>query len=592
MANIFLPLKALTSQQIQELTNDQHLMEHTETLSVYVPEIDGENKDKEDEKFKKQIHVYVKLLESGAVSTTVVNTNLTETRPDDDQLPKRSSFQMKMLQCERKKPLPKVGEFLKLLDFTNDKCQTFIDITPILLWSNLLAKTIGVSLALIKEKFILNGAPGTGKSCILTLLCFYVAICHKLPVVIFRFSADGKYTATTRLLYNGMFYEWYDKDGKEYKSFYELMLKSGVDPLDCWFCLDGLNNENFRSFGFSFMFRMLAMSGQYSISMEYLKTCVLPYWQESDLKDFAKKHKEKKYLENFDARYFVSGGNLRAFLDDDGQARNNAFQSIQKIDQLSNAAILLSNDVVSLGWQIDHIRMLGVKDRNNFEHYINIKWWTSSITSKFVLGYLTILVEPTFFEKMMSVAELMNDKRLLGVGWEGYFHTLIFRKRTVNVKIITYDNVKRNVNKNYADIMAKNTGTISFGDLSIFEWSGANATQCYYWVPAESLFETIDAIAKVKFPNGEITFCLLQLSRSNTHKCNGDVLWKLAKPYLNKQLKVCYMVLLDDEQKIQTFHLDPVIVCLKNDKGDDCTDQIDFYVGRVLPDAPNNPYNQ
>ncbi|KAG2957016.1 hypothetical protein PC118_g24213, partial [Phytophthora cactorum] len=53
----------------------------------------------------------------------------------------------------------------------------------------------------VNKQFVLMGSPGTGKSCILALMCFYIAVHHKRPVVWFRQVVGGIYMTTTRLFY-------------------------------------------------------------------------------------------------------------------------------------------------------------------------------------------------------------------------------------------------------------------------------------------------------------------------------------------------------------------------------------------------------
>ncbi|KAG7377832.1 hypothetical protein PHYPSEUDO_010938 [Phytophthora pseudosyringae] len=84
-----------------------------------------------------------------------------------------------------------------------------------------------------------------------------------------------------------------------------------------------------------------------------------------------------------------------------------------------------------------------------------------------------------------------------------------------------------------------------------------------YWIPATSLCETIDAVAKWTLPDGVVRFCFLQLTKATTHKCDAAILWEPAQPFVNKLLPVCYIALLPDdpdEDKRRRFRLNPAVI--------------------------------
>lgn len=57
-------------------------------------------------------------------------------------------------------------------------------------------------------QFVLTGSPGTGKSCVLALLCFAIPIKYKRSVLWMRKVATGRSVTATRLFYQGKHYEW------------------------------------------------------------------------------------------------------------------------------------------------------------------------------------------------------------------------------------------------------------------------------------------------------------------------------------------------------------------------------------------------
>jgi hypothetical protein len=58
-------------------------------------------------------------------------------------------------------------------------------------------------------------------------------------------------------------------------------------------------------------------------------------------------------------------------------------------------------------------------------------------------------------------------------------------------------------------------------------------------------------------PDNIVRFCFLQLTMSATHKCNEAILWQLVQPFVKKQLQVCYMALVPDEDKRLKLRLSP-----------------------------------
>uniref|UniRef100_K3XBH8 Crinkler effector protein N-terminal domain-containing protein n=1 Tax=Globisporangium ultimum (strain ATCC 200006 / CBS 805.95 / DAOM BR144) TaxID=431595 RepID=K3XBH8_GLOUD len=112
----------------------------------------------------------------------------------------------KVIHCVDVGDLPQEGEFLKLFKWTDDDCGTVMDIKVIddivhftgskfymrkeILcvlenFKNIYQNEFDTG-EMVNKQFILMGSPGTGKSCILALLCFFIAIKEERPVVWFR----------------------------------------------------------------------------------------------------------------------------------------------------------------------------------------------------------------------------------------------------------------------------------------------------------------------------------------------------------------------------------------------------------------------
>ncbi|KAG4217180.1 hypothetical protein PC116_g34339, partial [Phytophthora cactorum] len=135
----------------------------------------------------------------------------------------------------------------------------------------------------VNKQFVLMGSPGTGKSCILALMCFYIAVHHKRPVVWFRQVVGGIYMTTTRLFYEGKYYEWKDQKGEILESLYYAFNSRGVNPTNCWFCLDGMDQAGVYEKKWFNMYKLLATSGQFSPkseAIEFVKMCLVPYWKQ------------------------------------------------------------------------------------------------------------------------------------------------------------------------------------------------------------------------------------------------------------------------------------------------------------------------
>ncbi|KAL3664224.1 hypothetical protein V7S43_010553 [Phytophthora oleae] len=121
---------------------------------------------------------------------------------------------------------------------------------------------------MVDKQFILMGSPGTGKSCILALICIYIAVVYDRPVVWFRQVGGGWGSQiTTRLFYQGKYYKWEDSEGENYENLYEY-LKVVDNVKTCWSCLTGMPQCQIVKKRWFNRFRMLATSGQFTVKSE------------------------------------------------------------------------------------------------------------------------------------------------------------------------------------------------------------------------------------------------------------------------------------------------------------------------------------
>ncbi|GMF65097.1 unnamed protein product [Phytophthora lilii] len=113
-------------------------------------------------------------------------------------------------------------------------------------------------------------------------------------------------------------------------------------------------------------------------------------------------------------------------------------------------------------------------------------------------------------------------------------------QRSIRVQYCKYDNVDRRKVQGWENIMREDEGLIEVNTSevkkpeentsSMFMCEDDNTTECVammekwaanpsmmdYWIPATSLCETIDAVARWKHSGDEYCFCLLQLTKAST----------------------------------------------------------------------------
>ncbi|KAG2982355.1 hypothetical protein PC123_g26093 [Phytophthora cactorum] len=177
---------------------------------------------------------------------------------------------------------------------------------------------------------------------------------------------------TTRLFYEGKYYEWKDQKGEILESLYYAFNSRGVNPTNCWFCLDGMDQAGVYEKKWFNMYKLLATSGQFSPkseAIELIMMCLVPYWKQSDLEDFGHKHMQMQESD-VDALFFVSGGSLREFLNYDG-AKTTVKTALNLIVKPEDAENLLTMYGIGSNKQIDRIRMREVQDLNNVYHYVD-----------------------------------------------------------------------------------------------------------------------------------------------------------------------------------------------------------------------------
>lgn len=70
----------------------------------------------------------------------------------------------------------------------------------------------------------------------------------------------------------------------------------------------------------------------------------------------------------------------------------------------------------------------------------------------------------------------------------------------------------------------------------------------------------MDAVVKWTAPNDKPCFGLLKTTIATKCKCNAEVILKLATPFLEEQLAVCYIALVLNKFTQRNLRLDPELI--------------------------------
>ncbi|KAG9414638.1 hypothetical protein AC1031_008046 [Aphanomyces cochlioides] len=152
--------------------------------------------------------------------------------------------------------MPQQGDFLRLFDLSEEDCGKTLKISTIKSIMNFTGSKSYIRQEILcvlenfkkvyqeqlnkdgEKQFVHMGSPGVGKSWLMALVCFYIAVVFKRPVLLHHYVVAGKKHSMTRLFNSGMFYEWEDDGGDVYQ-----FLHKEVEVLQGWFCLDGMTQD-------------------------------------------------------------------------------------------------------------------------------------------------------------------------------------------------------------------------------------------------------------------------------------------------------------------------------------------------------------
>lgn len=346
-----------------------------------------------------QIHVLVVLpdLKKRKRGETTSLSDLLETCSKEGSLPTEGDF-LQMFEwddqdCGKVKDIKAIGD---IVGFTGSKFFVRKEILCVL--ENLKHFKANFDRGEVGDQFIFLGSPGTGKSCVLALLCFYVAATSDHPVLWYRSVQYGREMSFTCLFYQKKYYRWNGAEVKIYDRLYDEVKKISSNGL-FWPCVDGVNQKSLDSTESRHLrdLTILSTSGLFDPTSEgslYVTLCLMPYWKREDLEQLARAFKDPKE-EDIADRYFVSGGSLRVFLNP--KARQSVDYTLNLIKTPEYAKRLYTLVGCEGDEQIDRLRMRGVNAVANPEAYVDQRGWYAAVTSPHVLQHLASLMQPVFF---------------------------------------------------------------------------------------------------------------------------------------------------------------------------------------------------
>ena len=205
------------------------------------------------------------------------------------------------------------------------------------------------------KRIVFEGTPGVGKSILVVLFAFRLALIQKKIVFLFRKQYGKAYS----LLY-------LDAVKKNYWRMDDAEIDDLKLHLQCFnnveVCLDGFQYSHIKSHhGYLAINRLLATSAPYPMKgaeTDVRSQCLVPFWSLSDLNAIGAHHEWPKN-ENSN-RYVYSGGNLRAFLLGQDQAGTMVDDAIRQVFPHSKEFFYTKYSFASVS-QVDRLRMIGIQ---------------------------------------------------------------------------------------------------------------------------------------------------------------------------------------------------------------------------------------
>ncbi|OWZ05028.1 hypothetical protein PHMEG_00022957, partial [Phytophthora megakarya] len=400
------------------------------------------------------------------------------------------------------------------------------------------------------------GTPGGGKSMLVVLFAFYMALVERKRVVLFR-----KQKAVQPVGFSMLYLDAQSKPPvfwrKDAADFSDLEHFGRDNEL----CLDGFVYDEVQNhFGKMGRFRLLAPSAQYKMKDDdvNLMQCLVPFWSFSDLEKIGK-YREWPGQDVTD-RYFYSGGNLRAFSLPEDELKIKTDEAVRVVD-LNIATLLSTRYGGGAGYQVDRLRMTGINRsdlKQDTNAYLDCSKWLCVITSEYALRELSKIVTPSYYLELWGRAFELGDDGLKGIAFENYVHAsardgtkMKLRVREYNQKKVTneYSYKKVNLEPNQCRNDGKDAAEC---DASMEQFASSSDD---YWYPLFRSLNSIDCVAKLKmdglFKEG---VGLFQITKSNKHTIDSVAIDKYAGIFPNG---CSYIALVPCKKTADAFRLVP-----------------------------------
>ncbi|KAE9337182.1 hypothetical protein PF008_g12666 [Phytophthora fragariae] len=249
-----------------------------------------------------------------------------------------------------------------------------------------------------KDRVVIVGSPGVGKSCFLMLIAFYLACIKGEKVLFIRRLKQRKRMNTVVFFYGrGSYARLSNLSSQD--------IKAVRDQAQGAFVLvDGFDQAEVEDSGRNYMpFDLLATSCQFDAKPDdESHIVVLPAWRVADLQQYAKltnwvvdiglckiKRQDTPLSKLVKEQYFYSGGSMREFC-----------KKRELLKKRSRS-------------QEDGLRRHYITDCHEEEHYYNRIWWKLSVDSGYVLSQLGRIVDT---DKQLEVYKYAKSA---GAGFHG-----------------------------------------------------------------------------------------------------------------------------------------------------------------------------
>ncbi|KAE9250319.1 hypothetical protein PF002_g4829 [Phytophthora fragariae] len=421
-----------------------------------------------------------------------------------------------------------------------------------------------------KDRVVIIGSPGVGKSCFLMLIAFHLACTKNKKVLVIRrlkqreeknavvyFDGQGSYARLLNLSSNDILAIRSQTKGA-------IVLVDGFDQAQ----VEEVKNEYVP-------FSFLATSCQFDAKQDdSSRIVVLPAWRDADLLQYAKLTdwvvetgwRKTKRLEDstwpklVKKQYFYSGGSLREFCREREELQIRVASDCCSVKNGQAFDLVYNYGGGQSSGQVDRLRRHYITDCHEEAHYYDHRWWKLSVDSGYVLGELGWIIDS---DKQLEVYQYAKS---VGAGFHGVAYELLlhsavrgaFAKRKPIV-------LKMREGSRYEKIEIRVPNVVCSGD---------DEASCYhhlsklgketYWHPNYPFFPFIDAVTTCKaFPGGSDEFdpivAYIQVTIRTEKKFKQERLRRLNKEMnkneLLKGMKRAFVVVGPDSSVCKNFNL-------------------------------------